>query len=414
MKYKVTTLIFVLVTLSVFSEIRIDADPVNINATNTLLILCLFATLYSIIKASRLDGRVVTLVYVSILFILLSAYSLRVQVGEELSHLRQVVTLCKGIIVIFVFAYWLDEYRDVYMVSNALVVAGIVAFVGAFVQGYVGISHESFFFEDTLRGTQRIDYLGLNLDVQRAPGFLGGYGLLGVYIESAALLSAVGFLSHGRRQGASLILAVVGVVIAVAGLVVSQSRSGLVATVAGYTVFYTLATLVYSRFSFVRVIPLLLFLGCLVLIGTNVWDTIRALNRKSIFYRLQGYRAALETVVDNPVLGIGFSNMKTKLEYNRAIHNSYLNLLTGAGALSFLAYLYFKVKAIKGGVLCLKASDPRAPLAIGLLSTLAAAVVECMLWGGGIFATVVFIIIGLLICLGQTVEYNAPAKAYSL
>jgi hypothetical protein len=106
--------------------------------------------------------------------------------------------------------------------------------------------------------------------------------------------------------------------------------------------------------------------------------------------------------------------MQSKLNYYHVIHNSYLNLLAGGGAVAFGLYAYLNVKAIKEGVLCLRASDPRAPLAIGLLSALSAAMVECLFWGGGIFATAVFIILGLLISLGQVAYDQQPAKANPL
>lgn len=414
MKDRVVNVIYLIVALSVFVEIRINADPFNINATNILLITCLFITLYHILRQGQIRENIAVMLFLGLSFLLFSSFSLRVEAGEGLSHMRSIVTLTKGVMVIFLISYWLTEYNDVRKVARAFILAGVLAFLGAFIQGTMGISNESIFFEDTLRGVKRLNNLGINLPIQRAPGFLGGYGLLGVYIETAALLSAIGFLRHGRRQGMSLPLAIVGVVLAIMGLLVSQSRSGLVATVVGYSVFYTLTTLVYSRYTFMRMALLAVLSAGLIYFWLDIWSTISSLNRNSIAARIDGYVAALEALKQNPMLGIGFSNMKIKLSYYRAIHNSYLNLLTGGGLLSFVLYLYFKVKAIKGGVLCLKASDPRAPLAIGLLSALAAAVVECLLWGGGVFATAVFIIIGLLISLGQAVNHQRPVRANPL
>jgi hypothetical protein len=400
-------ILYLSVLLSVFAEIKIKANPVNINSTNVLLLIALLVTIYDVIERGRVNRRVFFLFFVSISFLTFGAMTLRVGVGSGMDHLRTVVTLSKGVIVVLIISYWVDEYSSVKWISRGLIWAGLIAFLGAFLQGYLG--SESGIFADSLNGS-RLPALGLNLGVWRASGFLEGYGLLGVYVESAALLSAVGFLRHGRRQGWTKGLAFLGVVIAITSFLFSQSRSGLVATVVGYGVFYVLATFVYSRPTVMRAVPLVLVFSIILYIGATISEAIVNINRAAITNRLEGYWAASSAVANNPIFGIGFSNMYSKLDFYESIHNSYLNLLAGGGMVAFALYAYLNVEAIKEGVLCLRASDPRAPLAIGLLSALSAAMVECMLWGGGVFATAVFIILGLLISLGR-VAYKRPVNA---
>jgi len=408
MKNKAINLIYLAVLLSVFTEIKIKADPVNINFANVLLITLVPTTVYDVIKKGRVRKKTFSLFAVCGYFLLFGATSFNINVGSGVEHLRPVVTLAKGVIVVFLISYWSNEYEDIEKISKGLIIAGFVAFIGALIQGYFLVSVEvGGIFPNKTRGMQRLSDLGLNLGLDRASGFLQGFGLLGVYMESAALLSAVGFLSYGRRQGVPIVLAILGVVVAGVGLLVSQSRSNLVAIIVGYSVFYTLATLVYSRFTIVRIVPLALLIGGLLYYGLELWDIIFALNPEAVTHRIEGYWASLRALGESPVFGIGFSNMRTKMGYYSSIHNSYLTLLTGGGIIAFASYAYLNVKAIKQGVLCLKASDPRAPLAIGLLSSLSAAMIECLFWGGGVFATAVFILIGLLVALGQ-VAYKHP------
>jgi len=400
MKNIAHSVVYFSIALSIFTELKIPADPVNINATNLLLLSGVFITVYDVIKKKRIKNSILLTSLVSILFLAFGALSFQIEVGSGIEHIRTVVTLSKGVIVILLVSYWMDTYIEVKKISNALIWAGIIASLGAILQGYLAVGPKGSVFADRLHGS-RLPAFGLNLGISRASGFLEGYGLLGVYMESAALLSAIGFLDHGRRQGWTRTLAFLGIVVALTGLLFSQSRSGLVATVVGYGVFYILATLVYSRVTVVRMAPLALIIGAVVYVWPELSEAIVSINRNAVTNRVEGYWAAARAAAEDPIFGIGFSNMGPKLNYYRVIHNSYLNLLAGGGAIAFALYAYFNVKAIKEGVLCLKASDPRAPLAVGLLSALSAAIVECLFWGGGVFATAVFVILGLLISLGQ-------------
>jgi len=415
MRSRVVSLIYLAVALSVFTEIKIQADPVNINSTNVLLVVLVLITFFDVIKKGKVRNETFGLFSACVFFLLFGATSFNVNVGGGGEHLRSVVTLAKGVIVILLISYWSNEYKDIEKISRGLIVAGLVAFIGALIQGYFLVSVEvGGIFPNKTRGMQRLSDLGVNLGLERASGFLGGFGLLGVYMESAALLSAVGFLSYGRRRVVPIVIAILGVVVAGVGLVVSQSRSYLAAIVVGYSVFYTLATLVYSRFTVLRIVPLALVSGTVFYYWSSLWEVLLALNVNAVMLRVEGYLAAIRSVTENPIFGIGFSNMESKLNYYWTVHNSYLVLLAGGGIVAFVFYAYLNVKAIKEGVLCLKASDPRAPLAIGLLSSLSAAIVECLFWGGGVFATAVFIILGLLISLGQIVYNQRPVKANPL
>lgn len=406
MKKWALRVIYLSVLLSVFVEIKIQANPVNVNSTNILLVIGVLVTIYDVFAHGKISREVIILCFISILFLGFCASSLRVGTGSGFEHLRTVVTLSKGVIVVLLISYWVDEYSSVKWISRGLIWAGMIAFLGAFLQGYLG--SESSLFADS-PSWSRLPGLGLDLGVWRATGFLEGYGLLGVYVESAALLSAVGFLRHGRRQGWTTGLAFLGVMVGTTGLVFSQSRSGVVATVVGYGVFYVLATLVYSRLTVVRAVPIVFLFGVVLYVGATISEALVSINRAAITNRIEGYWAAASAVANNPIFGIGFSNMYSKLDFYESIHNSYINLLAGGGGVAFALYVYLNVKAIKEGVLCLRASDPRAPLAIGLLSVLSAAIVECMLWGGGVFATAVFVILGLLISLGRVV-YDHPVN----
>ncbi len=400
MKRLAINIIYLSILFSVFTEYKVEAEPVNINFTNLLLLCGVFVTLYDALRSKEYSKYDLKLLFVSVSFLAFSATSFQIEVGSGVSHLRTVVTLSKGVLVILLMSYWIDSYTEVEKIVTALVWAGLIAFFGAFIQGYFGVGANV--FAGRLSGS-RLPNLGLNIDLWRASGFLEGYGLLGVYMASAALLSAVGFLSYGRREGRSRVFAFLGVVIALVGFLVAQSRSFLLAMLVGYGVFYVLATFVYNRFTILRAVPLALILGGVFYFGSAILEVIVNINRLAIIKRIEGYWAAATAAANNPIFGVGFSNMYSKLDYYLSIHNAYLNLLAGGGGVAFVLYAYLNVKAIKEGVLCLKASDPRAPLAIGLLSALSAAMVECMLWGGGVFATAVFVILGLLISLGRAV-----------
>jgi hypothetical protein len=397
-KRRIVNTLYLTVVLSVLVEYSIEANPINVNLPNIFILILASATAYDFLKIKSIDLNFLKLFFACSALLIFSASSLRVEVGNSTEHIRLVITLTKGATVLLVITYWVGEYVDLKKISDGLVWAGVIAFLGVLAQSYSGFGGGLFAGRVI---PSRLPEVGLNLGVYRSSGFLGGYGLLGIYLESAALLSAIGFLSHGRRQGWTIGFAVLGVVVAFVGLLCSQSRSGLVATLVGYGVFYTLATLVYSQFSVVRMVPIVLIIGAMIYAWTELMEFLIGVHKNAVVGRVKGYWAAAKAIGRDPILGVGFSNMEPKLNYYRSVHNSYLNLFAGGGGVAFALYVYLNWKATKEGVLCLKASDPRAPLAIGLLSALSAAMVECMFWGGGAFATTVFILLGLLIALGR-------------
>jgi hypothetical protein len=403
MKKIAVGLLFLIAATSIFAEYGIPTPVVNLNVTNVLILLLSFVTLISILKRGGVSRQFASLSFLCLSIVGFGAISFEVQYAP--AHFRTVITLSKGLILVLLITYWLDHHEEVKTVAKGLFIAGVLAFVGSALQGYFGVGSQ--FFAGTQSAGSRLPGLGLNLGIVRSPGFVEGFGLFGIYIESAALLAAMGFLSEGRKQGISRSAAWGGVLLAVCGLLLSQSRSGLLATAVGYVVFYLLSIRVYRRFTFVNAFPIaVLFIG-LLFSGGYVWERLSSLNTLAIEYRLIGYQAAIKNILERPIFGISFSGIQSRLNYYHTIHSSYLNLALSGGVVSLFLYSYLKCKAALGGWRLLHLYDQKAPLAISLLSVLAATIVECALWGGGVFATVVYLIIGLLISLGKTTPVSA-------
>jgi len=391
-------ILFLISASSVFAEYSIRTSFVNINATNILILTLSLLTLFHFIYIKKLKSAKLKILFFCLFIVGFSAFSTVVVDVSE--HLRTVVTLSKGLTVIVLLVYWLDRYRDVKVVSIGLVAAGVFAVAGSALQGYFEIGHG--FFPGTQSAGSRLPGLGLNPGLVRSPGFFEGFGLFGVYVETAALLSAAGFLARGRRQGVPFVLSLVGVCLAGFGLILSQSRSGLFATLIGYTVFYLLSTYVYSRWSIFRLLPLLLVLITVSVTWKYIWQALLLLNTEAVYNRVEGYYSAISSIVKNPIFGIGFDGVQNKIEYYHSVHSGYINMSLSSGLVSFGLYLYLNIEAVRGGVRCLDPTDVRSPLAIALLSAFAATIVEVMLWGGGVFATAPYLLIGLLISLGQS------------
>lgn len=395
-------LLFLVAATSIYAEYSISTPVLNINVTNVLILILLFVTVITTLKRGRIRVRFASLAFLCMSIVGFGAISFEVQYASE--HFRTVITLSKGLLVVLLMTYWLNRYEEVKTVAIGVFVAGVIAFIGSALQGYFGVGNQ--FFAGAKSAGSRLPGLGVNVDIVRSPGFVEGLGLFGVYVESAALLAATGFVAEGRRQGVPQTLAWVGVLLAVGGLLLSQSRSGILATLIGYVVFYLLYTWVYRGFkSLDKLLVTALFLG-ITISGVYIWENIKIINTLSITNRLVGYRLSIIHILENPILGIGFSGVGEEINYYRAIHNSYLKLALSGGLISFVGYIFLNFKAVAGVAPLLHPHDKRAPLAISLLSVLAATVVECALWGGGLFATVVFIIIGLLVSLGNASSYK--------
>ncbi|WP_251923626.1 O-antigen ligase family protein [Salinibacter ruber] len=406
MKRTVVNLLFLAAALSIFAEFAVDVGVVNLNITNTLILIIGSLMCLRVLLRKKLPIYTAKIFILSSLLVVFYTTSLRVE--SVAGHLRTVITLSKGLVLVILVVYWLDRYEEVRLVAMGLVIAGIIALTGSFLQGYVGIG-ENFFPGSP--DTSRLRKLGFRTNVVRTPGLLEGWGLFGVYVESAALLCATGFLRQGRRQGVPVLVAYAGLGVAFIGLIMSQSRSGLVSTLVGYAVFFILYLKVYSEYNFIKLTPLItMCVAILVWLSYPLVNVIYSLNVEAVITRLVGYEKALEEMYRNPVFGIGFDNVSDKLKYYHSVHNGYLNVAASGGLIAFLLYAYLNVKAIKGGLHCLSPFDQRAPLAIALLSAFAATVVETMLWAGGAFASAPYLIIGLLIALGRS-NFRHPVGA---
>lgn len=357
--------------------------------------------LFSLLLRGKIYKKTLFVICVVVLAIFSMSFSLGG--GEVLGHMRKMLIVSKGLFVVVNLVYWVDSIYRVRVAIYGLVSAGVIAVGGAFLQGYLGVEWVS--FADETLNSSRIPSLGVGVDIPRSVGFVSSHGMYGSYVEAAGLILCIGFIGHAREKyNITIKTAIFGVLLLIIGVLMSQSRSGLVASLVGLFSVYILSIYNYSTFLSFRSIPLFIVALGLIFIGVEAFTRLIEVGREAVSRRLLGYYVAFQAFVENPVTGVGFGDVKGVLGVDHIIHNTYLSIAAQGGMFSIATFLFIFAMAIYYGGQCLDHVDYRAPIAIVLLSTLIAHVVELNLYNGASIS-ITYIPVGLLIALGNLNRY---------
>jgi O-antigen ligase len=404
---KIAYLICSIVLSSLFVEFSLGNVGVNLSVSNVLILTSVFLTILTIIFRAKIKKQEGYLAFIFVLFLNVLLFAPSVQ--DTGAHISQVITIAKGASLVFVLVYWLDTYREVRTVVWTFAIAGGIAVAAAFAQGYLGLGGDAL----ATQHESRLETVGLGLDIPRSTGLLDSHGLYGSYVSTAALIMATGFIGARTPSGKkNRLLGWGGVLLSTAGVLMSQSRSGLLSVTVGAAAFYILSTYVYTGFTFRRSIPLILLAILFSFAGIDLWHTLTEISERGVSERMLGYYLGLVAFLDSPIMGVGFGSIKKVIGLDTVIHNSFISILVQGGVLGLSVYVYFYWRAIRGAWSCLRADDRRAPLAIALLSCLSAVLVEQSLYNG-VAMGINYMLIGLSIALGRArILIRDRASAY--
>lgn len=306
-----------------------------------------------------------------------------------------------------VLTYWTTNLRTLRAARRTLITFAILAIGGAFMQGVFGYQ----VIPNPKVDPSRLGKLGINLNIPSSTGFIRSHETLGAYINTACFLMMMGFFREGRRVfGASRVTATLGPLSALSGILLVQSRSTLFSLVLGLAVFVVLS-LYWKKgrarlVVFITSIPVASGFGYLIY---SNWSDIIGVNLEGVIARLNVASTALRLIDSQPWWGYGFFANQEIFGHDIILHNTLLMIAVGIGVPGLMLYLFVFVIAAHSGIRCINYGDWRAPIAIALLSSLAASFAEINNYNG-ILNTAVYTILGLLITLKNVKNIDTQNK----
>ena len=298
-----------------------------------------------------------------------------------------------------------------------LVVAVLAANVG--LQGVLAVAQHltnSTLGLDFFGATKKLrDYVGLAA-LSRAGGTLGHPNSLALFFDLLLPLVFALLFVPQRRLG-RLALAV-GLLVGLAGLIVTQSRGGMLAT--GLALFLLLFIQLARRTG--GSIALVYTAFILLVGGISVLTTTNPISKRFLRYdygtaygRLPHLRVAYNLIQEHPVFGVGL-NVYTEVaprfdttpqqimaQWQAPVHNLYAFLIAEIGLSGFLWMLLFWVAVVRGVWPAVWAADPLLRsvglgLLMGMLAFLVHGQFDYVLWT---HFTAFWFVCGLMVAVGR-------------
>lgn len=248
----------------------------------------------------------------------------------------------------------------------------------------------------------------------RAGSSFGGAQGLAMYLVMLLSISLAHLLNS--RNGGLRVLAGLGIVISIAGMIAAQSRGGLLGGLA-----CLLAICLMLRPQLWKLLVLgLIAVAVIAPIGLGLWPswdgTLSGLvpgRPDAVIDRLTIWGVVRDVWFDNPLIGVGLGNFRDEF-YARGVtlnvelgyqsthaHNTYLELLADTGALGLLSYLAFIVMVFRQLIRRWRRSvgDPGDTFTLAAVGTLTAycvfAMVDMLLLQNMHFTLVLLLSLGL-------------------
>jgi O-antigen ligase len=272
-------------------------------------------------------------------FVLVSLQSMLFARNPVLS-LVELSNYLKMLLVTFLIVQLVRTPDDLRRLSYA-------AFAGAVATVFLGLANLAFGIEAAGEhyvgeGAYVLRFTGAHENPNRAAAFM-----------CAALPFGLFAVKHGSRR--VRLLGVAGVVVLIVAIFATFSRS----VVVPFTVIAAAVLLreVRSRRSYLALVALLA-VGILLAPG-YYWERLLGLREAlettsldwSVYTRMLALRTAWEMFLDHPLTGVGLGNFIEAASYQLfvriVVHNSYLEILVGAGIFGLVAFLWMLFSGIR-------------------------------------------------------------------
>lgn len=241
----------------------------------------------------------------------------------------------------------------------------------------------------------------------RITSFLSHYNTFAGYLNMVIPFAIV--LSLKARDEFTRVIAQICLVLSGLAMVLTQSRGGLLASVAVLVMSaYYLAPTPESRKHWITAILVICLVGGL-LIGM-VFTRLAGVDQFTELSRLGIWAGAALIFLSHPVAGIGYGNFKTVLTETVRVpegfmldaHNLYMELLAETGILGFVSFVILAFTVMRRGVNMYKNSRGLMDavigfgVATGVMSVMAHGAVDYLFHNSPQFAALFFLLLALL------------------
>lgn len=339
-----------------FDSHFINFGPVNISASNALIVITLLA--WSLAFLFSKVRMVKDVNYLFIAWIMSAALMSIFGAVDPTAHVRQILTLMGCVLTYFLTV---NLIKDTKTLNRALIFLGLAIFMSAAVAIIQSIGFRLW---------------GLNLGVGNLWEFVGpGIPLTLPRVTSTwldpnayaffLLTGLPALLYFALRSKSHKLKYIVFSAFVLFGLVLSYSRGAWVGLAASLvTVFFLWLRQQRNK----KIWPVVFagFTSMILLVGTIFFDVLRkpfdfivALNPDAAEHRIELWGLAINTFLANPILGVGLGGFLA--QHGWVIHNSMLEALVGLGLLGALPFFIMIVRTLRAGL-----SDPSGNIGLAL------------------------------------------------
>ena len=390
-------LMVALVLLQPFGAYKIGGEVANLSTDNMALLASFTLTLVYVGLGGHFRRHNMLPLW-SVIFFLVIELIATLDAVNPSGHLRFMAPLLGSIVIFSMFVIFGRDRAIIERVARGLVIAAAVAVAGAATQAATGISA---IFPSSVDGSR----FG---EIPRVVGFIVTHGLYGSIVVTGVLVALVGLLPTAGPRLFSRKTAVFGLVFGFVGVVCSQSRSQILATVAGITVFAALSAIyLQGRRRWCLIALGVIALAAVTPLVMMAVDILIAMGPANVFRRFEAFDLAIALISQHPLSGAGHIAFIDLVGGDSVLHNTFLAVGVATGIPGMVIITFVMGLAAVRGFRRVVARDALSPLAVGLLASHAAIFVEASFYDG-LNAPIYWMVMALLMNIPFLAAERAP------
>lgn len=365
-----------------FGVFSIETGFVNLSLPNLLIILTIIYFTITVIltgdvRLSKPQLSVLGLLCITTVTILIS---LAIQQGSP----RRLVTYIGYLLITTILFVYIDSIPDVERVLRA-------AFLSAVAVSVLTIVHSVTYpiglpFGQAYIGQRTV--VGVTVPFQRTIGLPAiSYGAFGMML----MISTPYYTYEGIKNRSKLTL--FGVSLVLLAVLISQSRSTWVAT--GLAVFVVVSGYFVREYNrkFTIAYILSVFIPSVLLLPSVV-ESLVSIRSRTLSVRIEQYQVAINLLQSYPTTGVGLGNID-RFYTTYSIHSEFLRIGAEAGVIALLAIVAVWTISILFVARGMFSSNNRYMLAVGIIGSISAMVIEANMAPGFSKAPWIVLAVGL-------------------
>ena len=381
---------------------------INLSFPNVVTILLFVLMFIDILLRHQLPRHILYVLFVTMMVITHSLFLTAIHINEVHSHTT--ISMIGGLMLLLAVTYWFRIDKHANIMRWAFIITAVILCLGGLLLmlGVVQLTIEQA-KENLKLHTGRISVFGIG--IPRNSGLSGlPMGAFGSYCEIGAfMLASLGLRGSSRKVRHVLIrltCVLLAVVVAGFSLLMTQSRSQLLAFVFGTMIFFTLSFFEKSKNGRInRALTAVFLISVGLIVGVFIWPYIVNVGEQSVDHRTGLYGLALVEILSSPILGNGYHAVNEKYEYG-IVHNHFIAHVLGLGVVTAGLYFSLYFKSAINGIRYLVVGGTHSSFVIAAMAGAGAVFIELCLYSG-IFSPINLIMLGILLTI------VTPAIKYS-